>query len=283
MRPWTREGPWRVVRCRGCGLLLTWPPPTPSELEALYASRTYYDERDMGEAAAAAWDQRAAGILARLPRAPTRALDFGAGQGHLTHALRGRGLSAEGYEPSLAGRRAARDRYGLVLWDSLPGVVDPSFDFVTLIHSLEHVPHPLLALRQLHSLLAPGGIAYIEVPHPGSLAMWRAERRRALLDLPFHLYHFFPRTLRALVERAGFQVLELGLANPAFVERLLSWRQRRPASSAQAPQAGRDRKPARLSPHAASGMRRLWAGAVLPGLRRLLPGDHFHVVAVRSA
>lgn len=270
-----------MVRCRGCGLLLTWPPPTPSEIETLYASRTYYDERDMGEAAAEAWDQRAAGILARLPRPPTRALDFGAGQGHLTHALRGRGLVAEGYEPSLAGRQAAQERYRLALWDSLPEGVDPPFELVTFIHSLEHVPDPLLALRQLHSLLAPGGVVYIEVPHPGSLAMWRAERRRSLLDLPFHLYHFFPRTLTALVERAGFQVLQLGLGNPAFLERLLSRRQRRPASSAPTLQAGGERKPARLSPPAPSGMRRLWAGALLPGLRHLFPGEHFHLVASR--
>ena len=274
-----------MVRCRGCGLLLTWPRPTTAELEALYARAAYYDEHGMGEATAApaAWEQRAAGILARLPRPLTRALDFGAGQGHLTHALRNRGLAAEGFEPSLAGRQAAQERYRLALWDSLPEVVDPAFELVTLIHSLEHVPHPLLALRQLHSLLAPGGIVYIEVPHPGSLAMWRAERRRELLDLPFHLYHFLPKTLAALVEQAGFQVLQLGLANPAFVERLLSRRQRRPVSLAQVSQAGGDRRPGRLSLHSPPGMRRLWAGAVLPGLRRLLPGDHFHLIAVRPA
>ncbi len=107
-RPWAREDGWTVVRCSGCGLLITWPRPDDATLAGIYGDQRYYEDRSMGCCARAAWTQRARAILGTLGFSPRSVLDFGAGEGHLVNGLREMGLAAEGIETSPSGRAAAR-------------------------------------------------------------------------------------------------------------------------------------------------------------------------------
>src|SRR5690242_21748357 len=95
-RPWTRENKWKVVRCSGCDLLITWPRPDDATLAGIYDDRRYYESRSMGSGAGTAWNERARAILKTLSFSPRSVLDFGAGEGHLVSALRRMGLAAEG-------------------------------------------------------------------------------------------------------------------------------------------------------------------------------------------
>jgi hypothetical protein len=69
----------------------------------------------MGRDAGRPWMSRAGGILEQLGARPSRALDVGAGHGHLVHCVRQLGVDGEGLEPSVAGRLAARAIYGIEL------------------------------------------------------------------------------------------------------------------------------------------------------------------------
>ena len=276
VRPWHREGRWTVVRCRGCGLLRTWPPPDRATLGSLYGSKDYYEDRSMGAASEAAWVDRAREIVESLPRRPASVLDFGAGEGHLVHALRRRGLVAEGVEPFPAGRQAARERYGIELLEEPP--VHGRFDLVTLVHALEHVPEPVATLARLAERLAPGGQVFIEVPNVASVDMHRSSRRREILDLPVHLFHFAPRTLVRVIEKAGLKTLDLRLSNPDALEWLLARRApRRPESAAPDPPA----PAARPAVHPPSAVRASWR-RLLPWLRQRLPGSRIQAVAARA-
>lgn len=60
------------------------------------------------------------------------------------------------------------------LADVLADVTDPpmegeSFDLVLCIHVLEHVPDDRAAIREIHRVLKPGGVAVLQVP-PSDLA-----------------------------------------------------------------------------------------------------------------
>ena len=242
------------MRCRGCGLLRTWPPPDRATLGSLYGSKDYYEDRSMGAASESAWVDRAREIVESLPRRPASVLDFGAGEGHLVHALRRRGLVAEGVEPFPAGRQAARERYGIELLEEPP--VHGRFDLVTLVHALEHVP---------------------EVPNVASVDMHRSSRRREILDLPVHLFHFAPRTLVRVIEKAGLKTLDLRLSNPDALEWLLARRApRRPESAAPDQPA-----PAARPVHPPSTVRASWR-RLLPWLRQRLPGSRIQAVAARA-
>ena len=276
-RPWTRDRGFTVVRCAGCGLRITWPPPDAATLAAAYAG-DYYEARDMGPLPDGAAAERARGILGRAGMVPTRVLDFGAGQGELVRSFRALGIEADGVEPGPGGRAQARALHGIDLHESTATLPARAYDCVTLVHSLEHVPQPVETLRALRPLLAPGGLVFVEVPHAGSVVRLRGARRSAVLDLPVHLYHFEPETLAAVAHCAGFAVKDVVLTNPDLLEWALGlrhrWQQRGQTEPAAAPSAPAAFHPGPPPPRPSG----LWAAGLLPWIRRRFPGWKFQAL-----
>jgi hypothetical protein len=79
-----------------------------------------------------------------------------------------------------------------------------SFDTIELADSLPQMHEPLTALHNAYRLLPVGAKMRITVPNFASLsACWFGPDWHAL-DLPRHLTHFTPETLRSMLGRAGF-------------------------------------------------------------------------------
>lgn len=293
-RRWRRHAGRAIAACATCGLRITWPRPTEEELERFYARPDYYARHAMVSDEHAAWDERLAALVARVPGRVARVLDFGAGEGHAVAALRRLGYAAEGIEPSATGRAGARRRYGFELWSALESPASgcpPSFDLVIALHSLEHVVDPLATLRDLTNQVCPGGHVALEVPHADSADLWFPRERERILSLPAHLYHFTPQTLTRVVERAGLVVVEIVLSNPLLLERAFAWRAARHAATSSrarlvaplAPEHGHPSDtPAPVeAPTPTYGLRALWARRVLPALRQRWPGYKFQLLARR--
>jgi SAM-dependent methyltransferase len=281
-RVWRRHGGFTIVRCGGCGLLVTWPRPSDDVLRAFYARADYYSAHGMP--GAEAWGARARGLLAHVPERVTSVLDFGAGEGHAVAAWRAQGLRAEGVEPSPPAREAARRRHGIDLAADLAELPANGFDLATAIHSLEHVPDPPATLRELASRVRPGGFVLIEVPHARTVELWTRRGRETVLHLPAHLFHFEPETLARVVARAGLSTVEVVLTNPDALERAFAWRARRRAADA----GNRARVTAAVdaradAPTPRRGWRGLWSARLLPALRRRFPGYKFQLLARRPA
>jgi len=285
-RHWARVQRWSIVRCTRCGLLITWPRPDPGTLERLYGDEIYYDDRAMGAPAKAAWLERAAGMLQELPLHPQTAVDLGAGAGHLVNAMNRLGIQAEGIEPSPAGRALAERLYGLRLQSAVSDGLVGRFDLATLIHSLEHVEDPVATLREAARLLAPEGRILIEVPHARTIEMLRPRRRREVLDLPAHLYHFVPETLARVAVRAGLRVMDVRLGNADALEWALALRERWRARSQAVPTESLAEAPldGGGQPLAGAGAcRSLWRSRILPWMRGRFPGWQFRMVLKSSS
>jgi 2-polyprenyl-3-methyl-5-hydroxy-6-metoxy-1,4-benzoquinol methylase len=80
------------------------------------------------------------------------------------------------------------------------------FDLVTMWMSLEHMHQPGRVLRECYRLLVPGGKVLVAVPNIESSAFRWFGTAWSCLDLPRHLTHFSPNTLRKMLEQAGFEV-----------------------------------------------------------------------------
>lgn len=263
---------------------MTWPRPDDDTLARIYGDQSYYEGRNMGGCARAAWAQRARALLATLSSSPRSVLDFGAGEGHFVNVLREMGLAAEGIETSPSGRAAARRMYDLELRPEVPADVWGRFQLVTLIHSLEHVTDPVRTLTELRAAVEPGGMVFIEVPHAGSVDIWWPRRRREIFDLPVHFYHFVPVTLARIVERAGLRVVELRLSNPDILEwaltKLARWRKVGRADDRMASGTAVSWSPGNTP---AEGVRSAWASRVLPWVRRYFPGRKLQLLATRPS
>lgn len=159
-----------------------------------------------------------------LPRkGRDRLLDFGCGSGRFLQEMHAQGWQVLGVDVATSVVLRIREELGLpaLVGDlSLPSIRAASFNVITMCQSLEHVHDPLRTLQQAHHLLAAGGRLYVSVPNIDSLPFRAFGTDWYGLDLPRHLTHFTPKTLREMLARAGFHPGRIRM------ERHSSWLQR---------------------------------------------------------
>ncbi len=213
--PLVSIGAWRVVKCAACGLGILDPRPDAVERDALYREDYFAGHYDAGLAPGSAQFGgaiRREGHRVRFVRAAKRGgrlLDIGVGRGYFLYACRGAGFGAEGLDVSETAARFVRSTLGIPvsaapLDDRLFSA--DSFDVVTMWHSLEHTGEPGRYVDAAREWLKPDGVLVVDVPnHEGTDARAKREAWEDW-DLPYHLYHFTPRSLETLLARHGFRV-----------------------------------------------------------------------------
>jgi SAM-dependent methyltransferase len=77
-----------------------------------------------------------------------------------------------------------------------------TFDLISLIHCIEHIPSPSQYLRSARRYINSTGLLLIEVPD--------AELNPFDLVVADHASHFSKRTLASVVEKAGYQLIACG-------------------------------------------------------------------------
>jgi len=233
---------YRVLTCRRCGLGMVDPLPTPEELAASYPGdfdpyvKPHKDPKPLSRLGRALCELRygwpatsgahgaltRAAVAAAAPwlslkvrpvpfRKPGRWLDVGCGGGAMLHRVRALepAFQPHGIERDTGAVERARSLGFDVQRADFPdsGLESGAYDVVSLNHVLEHIPDPMAALREIRRLLAPGGCAMVAVPNRAGLWARLLRHRWVALDVPRHLYHFSPATLRRAARRAGFRVL----------------------------------------------------------------------------
>lgn len=144
-----------------------------------------------------------------------RVLDVGCNLGSFLAALRDRtGCSVTGLEPAPTPAKYAREHFQLdvreACLDDVAGDFAPaSFDLITAWHVVEHLWAPRRDLNIVRSLLKPGGTLIVEVPNFDDRLRHLFGSSWSYIDVPRHLLHLTPRTLRNFLEDAGFAVTTL--------------------------------------------------------------------------
>jgi SAM-dependent methyltransferase len=214
-----------LVRCTACGHRQTEPMPADAVLESAYADAASddYVEEEAGQRETA---RRALARIERhlLPEASNGAprsrklLDLGCWVGFLLAEASARGWDAVGVEPSQFASAYARDRLGLdvrtgdLLTSPLPLA---TYDAIVMGDVIEHLPRPGEALDRMAALLRPGGLAWMALPDAGSMVA-RGLGRRWWSVIPTHVQFFTRDSIRKLLERHGWEVLEISTAPKAF-------------------------------------------------------------------
>jgi SAM-dependent methyltransferase len=214
---------YRLGQCVRCGMVFTNPRPDAASIAQFYPEdySPYQPPR-----------HRRAGFLrsfrTRLgmrqektlaDRLPVQwgglLLDYGCGSGWYAARMRERGWNAMGMDFNVHAAATARKNFGLtVIHGTLPHptIAPNSVDLLTLRAVLEHVHDPRQLVSSALNALRPGGSLYISVPNLASWGYRNFGKSWSQLDVPRHLLHFTPDTLRRLVEETGFTVEEVTTA-----------------------------------------------------------------------
>ncbi|NBX69343.1 MAG: class I SAM-dependent methyltransferase [Proteobacteria bacterium] len=136
-------------------------------------------------------------------------LDIGAAAGFFLKVAKERGWKTYGIEPSKYLSDYGNKNYGVNITcgtlDSVPAPAE-KLDCITLWDVLEHTFDPKEVLRTCNSYLKEDGIVVINYPNIGNL-MAKMAGRNYWFILSVHLYYFVPKTIKAMLETAGFEVV----------------------------------------------------------------------------
>lgn len=143
-------------------------------------------------------------------RQTNRWLDVGCGAGHLMEVAKSANWDVVGTELSTVAVRRLQEKGYTVYNALLKDLPEPrqSFDIVTLIEVLEHVPEPVDLLREVREFLRPGGCLYMTTPNANSLTVL-LKGIGEVLGPPDHLWIWSPAALRKLLWHTGFRPVKI--------------------------------------------------------------------------
>jgi len=137
-------------------------------------------------------------------------LDIGAGTGAFASTMKKAGWNVTALEPDANARTNAKKDFNIELQplDDLFNLPSKSFDVITLWHVLEHVHALHKYLHTFHDLLKENGTLVIAVPNYTSYDAGQYAANWAAYDVPRHLYHFSPESMKLLLNTHNFKLLQ---------------------------------------------------------------------------
>ena len=222
-----------VYQCRDCDHVFVAGTLTPEQLTDMYTN--YYPRADFNvegyepykeKKGFLYWLDGEEGMAYRHVPENVRVLDIGCGYCETLGYHKARGCEVYGVEADENARKIA-DRYG---FNVHIGLFDPSqyepefFDYVTMNQVLEHIVDPLKTLREIHSVLKPGGKFIAVVPSPSAFGRYFFGRYWKGWHLPFHRHFYSRHSMTILAEKAGLEVVSMKSATESIFL-LLNWAQ----------------------------------------------------------
>jgi SAM-dependent methyltransferase len=208
-----------IVRCPRCGHMQLDPMPDVAMLAGAYADAASEDYV-VEEAGQRATARRALDRIETHAMRRGALLDLGCWVGFLLAEARDSGWRTTGVEPSaFASARARALGLDVINADLMDAALPAgAFDAVVMGDVIEHLVDPTVALRRIAALTAPDGVLWLALPDAGSRVA-RAMGRRWWSVLPTHVQYFTRHSLATLLQRSGYEVLEITTAPKVFTVR----------------------------------------------------------------
>jgi len=229
---------YSLVKCPDCGFIFTQGVPGADLIGKYYRSQEYVSHSDTRKGLMNKIYHVARGImLGRKFRMVDRIasgknlLDIGCGTGYFPAFMKQKGYSVAGVEVDPDAREFAIKEFGLPVYSPeafLKNDLEGKFDVITLWHVLEHLDNFDQYLDKMLGYLAPGGTLVIALPNCSSLDARFYKEKWAGYDVPRHLWHFTPSTMKILAEKHGLEIMKMRrLPLDPFYNSMLSEKYRR--------------------------------------------------------
>lgn len=190
------------------------PRPTPDAMPFYYPDTYGPHQLDLLKRAThVPWWKRLIAALVPLQleclphQRPGRLLEIGCGTGAFMKHMAERGWEVEGLEASPRAAQLARSLGFQVTTSTVEKARDPlrPYDLVLGWMVLEHLHDPVGALRKLARWTVPGGWLVLSVPDAAAMEFTTFKHAWYALQLPTHLFHFTPSSLRNVLAVGGWR------------------------------------------------------------------------------
>jgi SAM-dependent methyltransferase len=216
------DPPFRVFLCEPCGLAFTSPRIRADRLPELY-NKGYFSSESAGDFGYASYADDREGFTKtfrlkaealRRHVSGGRLLEIGCAAGFFLDATRRLGFDVYGTEIAEDMAAHAKDVLGApnVYVGPLETYEPPKepFDVVAMFDVVEHIADPIAALAKIRGALAPNGVLILQTQDVASITRRLMGRKWTHFKQLEHVWHFSDRSLRALLSRAGFDVVDIG-------------------------------------------------------------------------
>jgi SAM-dependent methyltransferase len=219
--PLFRKEGFRYVECARCGVAYLDPVPSPEEAMALYDDGYFAGPVGGGGYADYGADEglhrrnardRLAVVQAAWAGAAGALLDVGCAFGFFLDEAGRAGWQVEGVEVASTPAAYARGELGLTVHPDLAALAPErreAFDVVTFFQVLAHLARPAEALDQARTLVRPGGLLVIETSNRRSRMARLLGRHWQFVTPPEIVCLFDPESLDRLLDRHGFERVDL--------------------------------------------------------------------------
>jgi SAM-dependent methyltransferase len=216
-------GKFSYGKCAQCGLWRQQPRPDEATLGKAYPLHygASLDVKQAPHSRIHCFANRRRHRLARtLLGGRASAFDIGCGSGFFLAFLREKGWTVAGVDSAAEHVDYAQKSLGLrdvviAQWPQYDAGA-ATYDLVSLIHVLEHLPDPVEGMRKAAGLLKPGGYLLVETPNVNAFARYVFSGRCNLFDAPRHLCLFSRATFNACAAAAGLKTVSLTTYSPSL-------------------------------------------------------------------
>ena len=209
-----------IVKCTACTHLFTQYIATQNEIGKYYQSENYISHSDTQEGIVnklyhAVRKRTLAGkkdlVQQETGKQQGKILDIGCGTGAFLNTMKLAGWECIGLEPDDAARKKAIELYNIEPKPSheIFSLANNEYDAITMWHVLEHVHQLHEYIAQLKNMLTANGKIFIAVPNYTSYDAQHYATYWAAYDVPRHLYHFSPASMKNLVEQHGLIIKKI--------------------------------------------------------------------------
>jgi SAM-dependent methyltransferase len=208
-----------LLRCSSCGFITANLEVTRESLVPLYSKNYFFGEEYSNYCQDKYFIQknfqtRLKYLLKKMPdRTFSRVLELGCAYGFWGELITRQYPKSEylGFDISADAVEFARTQLHLKVSSEnfLEAPLPQTFSDVFLWDVIEHLDRPDLYLRKINSACAPGAKLYLTTGDIGALFPRLQKHRWRMIHPPSHLHYFARSTLRALLDRCGFRLLDI--------------------------------------------------------------------------
>lgn len=201
---------YSINRCTNCSLISTQPIPSQKKLDAYYRNFSFDDgfsfEKNLRIDA-----KRSLESLRRLGFRKGELLDIGCGAGFFMDEARKKGWNTTGIDTAKIPVNFARKKLKLnaIQKDFNLYITKQKFDIVSLQQVIEHLSNPNELLVKMKTLLTDNGAVCISTPNINSWLYKTLKERFNYFIPPEHLVYYSPETLKKILEKNGFEVINV--------------------------------------------------------------------------